>query len=214
VLAGELNLVLGSAVDTWATVAVAVGTLAAVLYALFRDLVVAPRRRPKLELRFDRTRHDQVIVESAAGGEAASVRLRVANRPGADTADEVVVVVTEVRSLADSTTRPVGLPVAWSGTRPPLTVAAVHPGSERHVDLPHVDLPVGDEAPLVLDLTPKPAGAHGLLRPSTHEVSVEIRARNADAACYVVPISWDGSWSGNAAMWDHLRVETPQKLVR
>ena len=37
--------------DTWATVAVAIGTIGAVAYALFRDLVVTPRRRPKLELR-------------------------------------------------------------------------------------------------------------------------------------------------------------------
>jgi hypothetical protein len=36
---------LGSAVGKWATVFVAIGTVGAVAYALFRDLVVVPQRR-------------------------------------------------------------------------------------------------------------------------------------------------------------------------
>jgi uncharacterized protein (DUF983 family) len=38
----QLSPTLGSAVDTWATVAVAIGTIGAVAYALFRDLIVTP----------------------------------------------------------------------------------------------------------------------------------------------------------------------------
>jgi hypothetical protein len=108
-------------------------------YALFRDLVVLPRRRPRLDLRFDATRNDQVVVGTAGGFDAAYVRLRVANGAGKDTADDVVLMVTEVRRLEDSDktiaeARPIGLPLTWSGSSPPLTVASVHPGSERHVD--------------------------------------------------------------------------------
>ena len=194
--------------DTWATVAVAIGTIGAVAYALFRDLVVTPRRRPKLELRFDRSGNDQIIVETEEGSEAAYVRLRVANRGGRDTADDVVVMVTELRQLEDSETRPIGLPLAWSGSRPPLTVASVHPGSERHVDLLHFS----EAAPVQLDLTPKPTGSRGVLEAGEYEISVEVRARNADAICYVIPVSWDGEWSGKAAIWDHLRVEPPRKV--
>jgi hypothetical protein len=54
--AEDLDLILSSTVDTWATVCVAIGTVGADAYALFRDLVVVPRRRPKLDLRFDPTR--------------------------------------------------------------------------------------------------------------------------------------------------------------
>ena len=36
----HLRPILGSAVDTWATVFVAIGTVGAVAYALFRDLFV------------------------------------------------------------------------------------------------------------------------------------------------------------------------------
>ena len=62
-LLDHLHPILGSAVDTWATVFVAIGTVGAVAYALFRDLFVVPRRRPKLDLRFEHAGNDQVVVE-------------------------------------------------------------------------------------------------------------------------------------------------------
>lgn len=207
-----LDLILGSAIDTWATVGVAVGTIATVVYALFRDVIVLPRRRPKLELRFDRGGNDQVIV-GKSGSDAAHVRLRVANGKGKDTADDVVVMVTELRRLDDTDdargATPVGLPLIWSGTNPPLTVASVHPGSERHIDLVHVARTAAS-VPLQLDVSPKPTGGQEVLDPGAYEISIEVRARNADAARYVVPILWDGKWSGEAATWDHLRVESPR----
>jgi hypothetical protein len=168
--------VIGSAVDTWATVGVAVGTLGAVGYALFRDVVVLPRRRPKLELRLD----DRVDDD---------VRLSVSNRPGKDTADDVVVVVTELRQVdSPDQARLIGLPLTWSGTQPPLTVASVHPGSERHVDL--VEQSGGE---LRLACTPSHAGGRDVLGPGNYEISVEVRARNADAVRQVIPLSWDGA---------------------
>jgi hypothetical protein len=101
-------------------------------------------------------------------------------------------------------------------------VGSVHPGSERHIDLLHVDWPAGTESeiaqewpdtvPVHLELTPKPAGGQDTLEPGRYEVSLEIRARNADAIRYAVPFSWDGKWAGKAAMWEHLRVEPPRRL--
>jgi hypothetical protein len=206
---------------------VAIGTIGTVVYALFRDLIVTPRRRPKLDLHLDPTGNDQVVVATADGFDAAHARLRVANGAGKDTADDVVVMVTEVRRLDQSDegvveTRPVGLPLTWSGSDPPRTVASVHPGSERHIDLLHVDWPARDEIdierkwsgdmPVQLDLSPKPAGGHDSLDSGRYEIDVEIRARNADAVRYTVGVDWDGKWSGKAAMWDHLRIEPPRKL--
>lgn len=214
-------------VDTWATVAVAIGTVGAVAYALFRDLFVTARRRPRLDLRFDATGNDQVVVGTTGGLDAAYVRLRVANGPGKDTADDVVVMVTEIRRLKDSEmivaeASPMGLPLTWSGSSPPLTVASVHPGSERHIDLLHVNWPARDEleiartwsetVPVQLDLTPQPAGGQHVLTPGVYEIAVEIRARNADASRYAIPVTWDGKWSGKEAMWDHLRVELPRTV--
>ncbi|HKC21728.1 MAG TPA: hypothetical protein VKB64_04355 [Gaiellaceae bacterium] len=188
----------------------AIGTLATVVYALFRDVVLLPRRRAKLELRFDRTGTDQVIIGTADGVEAASVRVRVANGRGKDTADEVVVVVTELVLVDDSATTPIGLPLTWSGTHPPLTMASVHPGSQRHVDLLHVDWPAQNDAPLRLDVSPKPRDSRDALEPGNYEISIEVRARNADATRYVVPVSWDGAWPEKDAIWDHVRVEPPR----
>ena len=188
----------------------AIGTLATVVYALFRDVVLLPRRRAKLELRFDRTGTDQVIIGTADGVEAASVRVRVANGRGKDTADEVVVVVTELQLVDDSATTPIGLPLTWSGTHPPLTMASVHPGSQRHVDLLHVDWPAQNDAPLRLDVSPKPRDSRDALEPGNYEISIEVRARNADATRYVVPVSWDGAWPEKDAIWDHVRVEPPR----
>jgi hypothetical protein len=204
---------LASAIDTWATVAVAIGTLGAVAYALFRDVVVTPRRRPQLELRFEHPGTDQVVVETEDGLNACCVRLRVVNRPGKDTADDVVAVVTEIRQLADDETIPIGLPLRWSGSNPPLTVASVHPGSERHIDLVHVGLPgrEGEAMPLQLDVSPKPAGSRHIMGTGSFEISLEVRARNADATRYTISVTWDGKWSGKAAMHDHLRVEQPRK---
>jgi len=54
-----------------------IGTVGAVAYALFLDLVVVPQRRPKLELRFDHAGTDQIVVVTVAGNDAAYVRLRV-----------------------------------------------------------------------------------------------------------------------------------------
>ena len=127
----QLSPTLGSAVDTWATVAVAIGTIGAVAYALFRDLIIAPRRRPRLDLRFDPAGNDR----------------------------------------------------------------SAH-----------------DAAPMQLDVNPKPTGGQHILEPGTYEISIEIRARNADALRYVVPLSCDGKWSDKAALWDHLRVEPLQRV--
>jgi hypothetical protein len=227
VVSADLGPILGAAVDTWATVFVAVGTVGAVAYALFRDLVVVPRRRPKLDLRFDHAGNDQVVVGTSGGVDAAYVRLRVANARGKDTADDVVVMVTEVRRLEDSEdaiaeTRPIAHPLSWSGSSPPRAMGSVHPGSERHIDLLHVDLPAREETeigrrwsettPVQLDLTPKPAGGRELLSLGRYEISVEIRARNADAIRYAISVRWDGEWSGEEAIWEHLRVEPPRKV--
>jgi hypothetical protein len=182
-----LDPVVASAVDTWATVAVAIGTIGTVVYALFRDLVVAPRRRPKLELHFDITGNDQVILVTPGGTDAAQVRLRVANRPGKDTGDDVVVMVTEVqrRTVSEQATaesRPIGLPLTWSGSNPPFSVACVHPGSQRHIDLLHVDMSArGEKVPAQLDLMPKPAGGRDLLE--SGDLRDLGRATSAECGC-------------------------------
>jgi hypothetical protein len=95
-----------------------------------------------------------------------------------------------------------------------------HAGQAAH--LLHLDLPAPDETeigrmwsettPVLLDLTPKPAGGQEIPSLGSYEISVEIRARNADAIRDAIPVCWNGSWCGRAAIWDHLRVEAPRKV--
>jgi hypothetical protein len=186
-----------------------------VAYALFRDLVVTARRRPKLELRFDRAGNDQVIFGTAGGFNAAHVRLRVANGPGKDTADER-------GGDGDRGAAARGFAGRRSTDPPPFDLVRHQPSSnglrraswlgEAHRS-PARRLAGDDEveAPIQLDLNPKPTGSQDFLDPGTYEISIEIRARNADALRYVIPISWDGKRSAGAAMWDHLRVEPPRR---
>jgi hypothetical protein len=188
---------------------VAIGTIGAVAYALFRDLVLENRRRPKLELRFDAAGSDRVVAARTADTDAAHVRLRMSNEPGKDTADDVVVIVTEVRRLeprGEVETTLIGLPLAWWGTSTQQAVATVHPGAERHLNLLHVDMPVGD---VELDVLPQPPGGQHLLGPGRFEVDLEVRARNADASRYTVRVEWEGAGAGEP--WDRLRVEPPRR---
>jgi hypothetical protein len=213
-----------SALRTGATVAAAVGTVGAVLYALFRDLILANRRRPRLDLRFDAHGTDQVVVGTVGGFDAAYVRLRVTNEKRKDTADDVQVFVREIASQeASSDSTPIGLPLIWVGSLPPTTIASVHPGFERHIDLLHVDWitknlddvvqKYTEETPLQLDVHPKPAGGQHTLSAGKYEISVELVARNADAARYTVVVEWDGKWLGKDRMWEALRVQAPQKVA-
>jgi hypothetical protein len=71
-------------------------------------------------LRFDATGNDQVVGGTVRNTEAAHVRLRLSNGDGKDTADDVVVIVTEVRRLEEPEgamveATPIGLPLTWSG---------------------------------------------------------------------------------------------------
>lgn len=210
---------------TWATVFAAVGTVGALAYALFRDLWLADRRRPRLDLWFDGTGADQVIVPTMGGAAAAYVRLRVTNEKGKDTADDVQVLVTEIeRQDASSQTTPIGLPLAWSGSLPTATNAPVHPGVERYIDLLHIIEPAAEDElgvvdkffediPVQLDVHPQPAGGQHLLdEAGKYVIRVEVLARNADAARYAVTVEWDGKWPGEDKLWESLRVQPPRKV--
>ena len=76
-------------------------------------------------------------MRTPAREDLAYVRLRVTNEAGKDTADGVQVFVTEVRPQNDhsSEVTPIGLPLTWMGSEPPVTIAPVHPDAERHIDL-------------------------------------------------------------------------------
>ena len=193
---------------TTATVAGVAIAILGFLYALYRDLIFSSRRRPRLDLEFDGTGVDQVLVPTLGGGVAAYVRLRVTNEKGKDTADDVQVQVTERRpQVGSADAPPIGLPLIWSGTLPQATDAPVHPGFERYIDLLHVDWPapadelaVADKhtlpVPAMLCVHPLPAGEQHVLKAGKYELVLEVVARNGDAARYTIKVEWDGVHRG------------------
>jgi hypothetical protein len=80
---------------------VAIGTVGAVVYALFRDLFVTRRRPPRLDLRFDHAGNDQVVVGTAEPSTPPRFGSQWRTEREKDTADDMVVIVTEVRQLED-----------------------------------------------------------------------------------------------------------------
>lgn len=210
-------------VRTGATVVAAIGTVGAVVYALYRDMFFANRRRPRLDLQFDGTDADQVVVGTAGGGEAAYVRLRVTNERGKDSADDVQVLVTEHRPQDGSAeATPIGLPLIWAGSLPSATEGSVHPGVERYIDFLHVDwaapadeLDVAakytEDVPAIFAVHPMPAGGQHVLDAGKYEIRLEVVARNADAVRYTVAVEWDGKWPGKQKIWQSLRVQPPER---
>ncbi len=85
-----------NSLGAWATAVAAVGTLAAVAIALYRDSWRAARRRPHLDLSFAEPRRASSPAGFSGGiqGYLSPVRLRVTNAPGRDTARDVEVLLS------------------------------------------------------------------------------------------------------------------------
>lgn len=137
-----LDLVLGTTT--------AVGTVAAVVAAVVFGPLREWRRRPKLTLHFDRQGHaDTVVVgidmewklnHSTIRTNSAYARLRVRNAPGKAAADDVEVIVADIREVkALSSGTPSRWPtnvadqtLAWSSTDPPAAEEAGAPWAGFH----------------------------------------------------------------------------------
>jgi hypothetical protein len=205
---------------------IAVGTIGAVVVALYVGVIRPRLRRPSLSLGFDGVdEEDAVIVQSAAPVktwqqptiDTAYLRLRVCNRESRDTAEDVEVLVERVRELAPrvgnqpSPSPALGnWPLPWSLSDPTTTRLNIPPGVERHVDLAHVyrDEPATRGAgPLILDIRPEPVMERHHLDFGKTEIRLVISARNADSRRYVVVVAFDGRWGVQDDVWQHLIVE-------
>ncbi len=184
------------------------------------------RRRPSLWLHFDgEDEEDAVIVPSALpfltwqeqpSTPTAYLRLRVRNRDGRDTAEDVEVLIERVRELeprvgnAPSPSPALGnWPLPWSSSNPTTTRLTVPSGVARHVDLAHVyrnEAATRGATPLILDIRPEPTMDRHHLDFGKTEIRLVVSARNAAARRYVLVVAFDGRW-GQDDVWNHLRVE-------
>lgn len=211
--------------STWLDYAAALGTIGAVAVALYVGVVREWRRRPRLSLHFSELYPSDQIVAGVdvAGGATTSgayMRLRVRNGPGKHAAEDVEVIVLEVRPLPEkerggrpSFRRALALGdqnLVWSGSLPTATRFTIPPGLERHVDFVHVIRLTGS-LPLRLSVHPEPVDRRNLIHHrGPLEVRLAVAARNADAHRYSVTVSFDGEWRDS--IWEHLKIHSLRKL--
>lgn len=145
--------------------------------------------------------------------------MRVTNRAGRTTADEVEVLLAQVQYVdistadEDRTSLPAlsNQPLPWSSSLPTTTRLSVPPGVERHVDLLRVFHTSAAEGNLKMELLihPKPADGRQVLPSGTYAIWLAVTARNADRLMYEVFVAFDGCWAED--IWKHLLVSEPMK---
>jgi hypothetical protein len=178
------------------------------------------RQRPDLRLLYEHTQSDDLAL-AFGRHEAHWVRLRVANRWGKRTAEDVEVLVVDVRPR-DGKGSLNGWVLQWSNARgadgQPLTRQTIPPGVARHIDLvcvkPKLFDADGDSAPVEgesdasfeLRVVPIPRDERRWLAGASNTVLLALMARDTDAAYYAVKIDHDGKWWSAEHVREHLTV--------
>ena len=100
-------------------------------------------------------------------------------------------------------------PLGWTHSSPPeLTIG---PGGSRTVDLGHV-IDSAKHVYFTLLMPSAPLSGVQYLVPGSYRVSVAVVAHNVDASRYELDVTWDGQWTGDRPLSEHLTVTTPQRV--
>jgi hypothetical protein len=215
----------------------AIGTVGAVVVALYVSVWRDYRRRPKLSLEFDPAPEsaDIQILDTAPfhpQPQQAWVRLRVISERRRSAAEEAEVMIVAAREtgprqpvqlspgLQAIHTRASSLPIPiegqlliWSNSEQ--VRLNIPPGIHRHVDLLCVTRGRTDddrfprfEDGCVIQVKPTPTDLRHHVRASRFYLELAITARNADARRYGVEVSFDGQWGDDReAIREHLAIE-------
>lgn len=183
----------GSAVQAVASVGEAVGTISAVVVALFLQLFRVRRRAPDLSLLFSPAQEagDRVLV--AEGNLALYVRLRVSNAPKKDMARNVEILLLHV-GYPPGSVLPGVMPsrnLAWADV--PDQRLSIPSNVYRRVDF--LNLWTSAASPGTPQLTPSlaqhndtwpPADRQLLTAPGLYDITLAITAENCDATYWSV----------------------------
>ncbi len=208
-------LALGASIQGWieasSALVAAVGTIAAVIVALFLQYVLVLRQRPKLYLSFSSDRESEDIV--ADDGREVSrvfIRFKVHAATGRSTAHNVEVFLMRARRPASAIVRrPVpDRPFKWAG-RGTSRQINIPSGAWRRFDLLHYRIEHEGERRQLLtpalfqedDIDPMtlPAGDHWYLKdPGAYEFEISLTADGIDATEWTVHFDFAPASAGNA----------------
>lgn len=216
----------GLAPSTLAQWFAAVGTIGAVLVALFKDLILAWRRRPKLEVTCTKevpwTVRTPIIVYTGQGvilwsGECYFVRIKVKNI-GKTRAEKVQVSASKLEKQGldgKFTEIPTILPLnmKWSNS-PPNTPVVILDGLSSEMTAfcdivslcdpanPHQRKPAATPPNITvgqLQLEVDPPGDLHLLSPGTYKLTLRLAAANVTPIDKELEFSHKGTWLANDA---------------
>jgi hypothetical protein len=191
------------------------------LFIAFRAERRERRQRPELRLLYEHdTGDDFALGIGVHGTESHWVRLRVANRWGKRTADDVEVLVVDVRPQSDRGSLN-GFALIWSNVfdaqGQPRTRQTIPAGVARHVDLVCTRQSSSDDwdraepaegeshSSLELQVHPVPVGRR-FLSAGHWTVLVALTAKDTDAVYYGIDIDFDGRWWSAERVKEHLKV--------
>lgn len=221
-----------------ATIAAALGTIAAVLIALYRETWREWRSRPKLSLNLDSTWSEasRDLFWQQGSAPAHWARLRVVNASGRRSAQDVEVLVTAFYALGGDDERwqpPLDTrPLPWSNTPPQggnvVTEAQIPPGVSRHLDLLQFPAPgVSDGAggfsladpedevrtTGYLCAVPDPGDpSNWLFENHKYRIELAVTARDVDSKVYSLEVQFDGFYRHATDFWDRMVLTAPHLL--
>jgi hypothetical protein len=196
----------------------AIGTVAAVVVALGAYFSVWVRRRirrPLLSLAHDAD-HSEIEHNPLLEVSVPYIRLRIANGPKKEPANDVQILVEEIVRLLDGEPAyPIYLAnpaLGWTNAVDDSIRMSIPPGTQRYVDLGYI-LFDGDAMRFALAVVPQPAQGRHVPEPGDYLISLAVAGRNADARFWEVSFSLDSEWPGDD-LWEHIRISTRDPLGR
>ncbi len=221
-----------------AAVAAALGTLSAVLLALYRDTWREWRLRPRLTLHLDPmwTESNRDLFWQQGQAPAHWLRLRVRNEKGRRSAEDVEVLLTAFYALGveeEAWQPPLDIyPLRWSATRDPRV--QIPPGVSRHVDLLMFPAPTisddgggftvaSPEAELtttgVLCVRQDGASAKSgsavsdqVFENHHYRIELAVVARDIDSRAYAIEVEFDGRYRYPPDFWGDMMLTSPQPI--
>jgi len=193
------------------------------LYIALRSERREHRREPDLRLLFDPATDDFEAGVGEGKDEKHWVRLRVANRWGKRTAEDVEVLIVDVRPWSGPSLS--GFRLTWATlveddyrwpSVPWPARQSIASGTARHVDLLYMSSGSDGKsgariegvtpAWIAVQAQPERLDQRHVLAGGERYLLVALTARDADAVYYGVSIEFDGLWWSSKHVRDHLKV--------